>query len=147
MSSNLLGTSLVISVLWGVQPIMCKNLLENMSHTSVMLITSIIDIICVVLYAIYHQDDIKTDKITKNNFLALLFISVFTIFLTSIMYYNILKDNKSSIVTALTYTAPIFTLLAGYITLEEQVKIKDIFGILLIVVGVVVLTYGNDDTK
>jgi drug/metabolite transporter (DMT)-like permease len=144
MSSNLLGTSLVISVLWGVQPIMCKNLLEVMSHTSVMLITGIINIICVVIYAIYHQDDIKTDKLTKNNFLTLLFIAVFTTFLTSVMYYNILKDNKSSIVTTLTYTAPIFTLLAGYITLEEQVNIKDIFGVLLVVIGIVTLTYGNN---
>lgn len=140
MSSNVVGVSLVISALWGIQPIMCKSILKDVSYITLMLFTSIIDVICVVIYAYLHKETVKSDVITKKHFMMLLFITIFTIFLTSVMYYNILKDNTSFIVTALTYTAPVFTLIAGYITLEESIHMSDVIGILMVVAGIIILS-------
>jgi drug/metabolite transporter (DMT)-like permease len=70
-------------------------------------------------------------------------VSVGTIFLSTILYYTILKDHTTSVVTSIIYTAPVFTLLLSQVLLKEKMNASGLLGIALIVGGVVTLFLDN----
>jgi drug/metabolite transporter (DMT)-like permease len=69
--------------------------------------------------------------------------SVITGFLANLLYFYILKDNDSYIVAALTYSAPVFTLVLAYLFLNERMTVLGVTGVLLIVLGVVAVAFNE----
>jgi len=57
----------------------------------------------------------------------------------------VLKDNHSHIISALDSSAPFFTLLIAYFLLNEKVNVFGILGTILIVLGVVCISYNDAD--
>jgi uncharacterized membrane protein len=63
-----------------------------------------------------------------------------------IIYYDILKHHESSLISSITCCAPLFTLFIAYLFLEERIKIQGILGIILIVIGVILISYNHSST-
>jgi drug/metabolite transporter (DMT)-like permease len=69
------------------------------------------------------------------------------IFLANMMYYYILKNHESSIISALVYSSPVFTLIIAYIFLKERLDIYGISGIFLMILGVILVSNNNKFSK
>lgn len=63
------------------------------------------------------------------------------------MYYYILKDHETSIISALIYSSPVFTLVIAYLFLKERLDIYGFSGILAIIVGVILVSQNNQSSR
>ena len=141
--------ALIISFLWGLQPIVHKYLMQKFNAITLMLISSIVYCSMVILVSIARNKEIIDDinKITPKDASIIVILAAFTVFLTNMMYYYILKNHESSIVSALIYSSPVFTLILAYLFLKERLDIFGVSGILSIVIGVVLIAHNNQSSR
>lgn len=146
MEFNIIFLAILISFLWGIQPVINKYLLERMDGITIMFITSIIYTICLLITGVFNYEIIIKDinNMNTNDYMWIIIITFFCIFVTNIIYYYILKDNKTSVISTLICISPIFTLIVAYFYINEQINIYAIIGILLTIIGVI-LILNNDD--
>jgi uncharacterized membrane protein len=140
---NFVVVALFIAFLWGVQPLIHKELLHEMSHHTVMMISNIIFTVCLIIYGYLYREIILDDfkKLETNHWKLLLFSAIICSFLTTIIYYDLMKHHKTYIVVALTYSAPIFTLFLAEYFLKEKISIESKVGVLLVVLGIMIMSY------
>lgn len=145
----ILPTALLVALLWGTVPIFHKYLLVKMPYEFVILAASVAYTVAAAIFASFHWTKISAalPNIKAYQILVLLFIGVVAGFAANVMYFILLHRNDSTIVTALTYTAPIFTATLAYYFLSEKLTKKDIISVAIIVVGVIILSLPNREFK
>jgi drug/metabolite transporter (DMT)-like permease len=141
--------AIFISFLWGIQPIVHKHLLNKYNFITIMLISTIVNFSLILAVSITRNKEILADmnKLTFRDLFILVLVSSFTIFLANMMYYYILKNHESSIISALVYSSPVFTLIIAYIFLKERLDIYGISGIFLMILGVILVSNNNNFSK
>jgi transporter family protein len=139
MICKLLLPALLVAALWGYVPIIEKKLLEHIFiKTLIVAFGLLYGIVSIILGLIYYKE-IKEDLQNKDIFdkvsiKMLTFMIIFYI-IGSLIYYILLKDHKSHIVVALTYTTPLFVALFSYLLSQEKITKQSMLGIILIVIG------------
>ena len=78
-------------------------------------------------------------KLTLKIFCIVAFSSIFTAFVANYLNVQLLRKHDSYIVTAITFSSPLFTLLLASLFLGEKVNIYGIIGVILIVVGIMMV--------
>lgn len=130
--------ALFIGVLGGISPIINKHLLEKFSHVTLLIVSSIAYSIFAIVYIILNQEiiikEIKT--VTYNDFFIISFEAIACAFIVDLLFYYILKDNDSHMVSVLIYTSPIFTFLFAYFFLNEKINMEKIVGLFIIFAGI-----------
>ena len=141
--------AIFISFLWGIQPIVHKHLLNRYNFITIMLISTIVNFSLILAVSITRNKEILVDmnKLTFRDLFILVLVSSFTIFLANMMYYYILKNHESSIISALVYSSPVFTLIIAYIFFKERLDIYGVSGILLMIFGVILVSNNNKFSK
>ena len=138
--------ALIVSFLWGILAIFQKIFLKNIDYHTFMCLTGLVYSICILFYILYIKtkffNDIKKIKLIT---FFLIFVSVFFgLFLSNILYFYLLKHNEPSVVIAITFSAPLFTLLGAYLILQEKIHIYGILGILCIVLGTILISLNKE---
>lgn len=89
------------------------------------------------IFSVYHKNKLITDLPKLNTrFYALIAVSaILTGFLANTLYYKLIKSHPAFLVTALTYTAPLFTVLFAALLLKEKVTRYQVIGVVLVVSG------------
>lgn len=133
--------ALFVAFLWGLSPIIHKHILTNIDPKVIMVLSAFFYTASVALFAAYYWDFIKkeTKKLNMNTIILIAFTSIITAFLANLIYFNILKEHDSYIVSALIYSSPIFTLVLAYYLLKEKIRLYGCIGVLFIVVGVALI--------
>lgn len=143
---SLLAGGLTISFLWGVMPVAHKYVLEgDVSPYTIMAVGFLPYMLCLLLLFFMKRDLIIND-IKKMNSLDVSIITLTAVlcgFCANLIYYHIVKHNKSYLVSALIYSSTLFTLLFGWLFLREKITHGNLVGGLLIVSGVIVLALNN----
>ena len=143
--------ALITSFLWGIQPVLHKHSLQKFDGTTIMLLTSFIYFVAVFItfFLTKNQKIIIKDikKMNKIDSTIIICTAIFTAFLTNVIYFYILKDNESSIISALIYSSPVFTLIVSYLFLNEKLEAIGIIGILFVLVGVICISLNNNTRK
>ncbi len=139
---NLFLYSTIVSLCWGLSPVLYKLLMNNVDIKVTFVINSLFFTLAVICYTIYYWNDIKsnlqTTSVSDICFLGL--ISVVLSFIPNIIYFNLLNQYDSYVVNALVSTSPIFTLGMAYLILRESITKYDILGVILIITGVFFLS-------
>ena len=141
---NLVLPAILVACMWGYLPVMEKKILQHVSIKTLLVLFGLLYGIVSLIICMYYYKEIYEDIKNKNIFekisiKALLFMVIFYI-VGSLIYYMLLKDHKSHIVVALTYTTPIFTTLFSYLMIQEEITQKSILGIILIVAGGIIVS-------
>jgi drug/metabolite transporter (DMT)-like permease len=147
---SILFFALLVSLLWGSQPVIHKHLLSSIHPVTILLTQTMINYVCIATLASFNYERVYDDfvsKFTLQHWCWIFFLAVLTIFGTNIMYLYILKSNESSLVSALIYSAPIFTMILAYIVLNEKISLNGYIGILLIVTGVCFVAINVSDNE
>jgi uncharacterized membrane protein len=143
--------ALLIAFLWGIQPVIHKYLLTKFNWFTIMFISSIIYFIalCITLLFSKTKSDFSRDlhNGTTQDFIIIATTSIITVFLVNMIYYYVLKNHETSIISALIYSAPVFTLVISYLFLSERIQLIGIIGILLILSGVFCVSLNNNTSK
>ena len=139
---NLFLYSTIVSLCWGLSPVLYKLLMNNVDIKVTFVINSLFFTLAVICYTIYYWNDIKsnlqTTSVSDICFLGL--ISVVLSFIPNIIYFNLLNQYDSYVVNALVSTSPFFTLGMAYLILRESITKYDILGVILIITGVFFLS-------
>lgn len=114
-----------------------------------MLISVAVNCFLIICLALYRQREVVADinKMTANDAFILLCLPVFTVFAANIMYYYILKDRESSIISALIYSSPVFTIILAYLFLKERLDFYGISGVFAIIFGIILVSQNNHSSK
>ena len=141
--------ALLISFLWGIQPVIHKHLLGKYNAVTIMLLSTLIYFILIIALSISKPREVSSDlnKMSVKDFMIIIFTSIITVFIANIIYYYVLKDHESSIISALIYSSPVFTLIIAYLFLKERLNKYSILGIIAIVFGVILISNNNITDK
>jgi len=139
--------ALLISVIWGLSPIMYKHLLDKYHPTSVLAFVSIAYFICVFVMGCCNHKSILDDynKIDFNDICWVILVSVSGLFIANILQVTVLKDNDPSVVSPIIYSCPLITLLAAYLLFNTTMNLPCLFGSFLIVMGVLCISACSDN--
>jgi drug/metabolite transporter (DMT)-like permease len=139
---NLLFYSMFVSLLWGISPIAHKTMIGKMDTKMVFILNSVFYTLCIIGYTIYYWDHFKTQvpKLSSRDIYLLGGISILMSFIPNILYFYLLKDHDSYIVSALVNSAPLFTVLVSYFLLKDPITKYGIIGVLLIIGGIFCLS-------
>jgi uncharacterized membrane protein len=134
--------ALFISFLWGLQPVVHKLLLQKLDLITILFISTFVQIILVLIVALTRKQNVLSDLkvITFSDVCIITTLSAFTVFLTNVIYLSVLKNHDSSIISALIYSCPVFTLLISYFFLKERLDIYGLLGVFSIILGVVFIS-------
>jgi len=134
--------ALFISFLWGLAPVIHKLVLKNVNPITVFILSGVIYAFVMVFFMAWHTDTLKKDipKIELRDLGLIAFASIIDAFLANLLYYNVLRDHESYIVSALIFSSPVFTLLLGYLFLQEKITLMGALGVFLIILGVICIS-------
>ena len=133
--------------LWGISPVIHKFLLGTYNQVTIMILISIIYTVCLLLCLPFYSNMVYKDilKLNVRDSILFLIAGVFTLFLGNAIYYYVLKDNHSHVISAVDSCAPFFTLIFAFLLLKEKINIFGILGTILIVLGVICISYNDTD--
>jgi len=149
MKITVILIALFISFLWGYPPIILKHLLIKFDKTTVIIIEGLLYLLFLIFLIIYKSDTFTKD-VKKINYvdMGLFFLTaVFGGFLANFLYMYLLEDNDSYIITALVCISPLFTLMLAYLFTKEKITIYGVLGTILIVLGILLVSYNDKDYK
>ena len=129
----------VIAFIWGISPVLFKYILSKnippyiiiLTQASVYFLTSIIYII------VYERNNIYGDIQKNSKYIPfLIVISFFSVYVANVLYIFAL-DNKANvnIMSLIVSLAPVITLIASFLILQEILPIKVLIGFLIIFIG------------
>jgi drug/metabolite transporter (DMT)-like permease len=137
--------ALFVSFLWGLQTVIHKQLLQKLDFITILFISTFVNFSLVVIVALVQKQKILSDLkiITFSDISIIAAVSAFTVFLSNIIYLYVLKSHESSIISALIYSSPVFTLLISYFFLRERLDVYGFLGVCSIILGVILIAQNN----
>lgn len=138
-----------IAFLWGVEAVIKKNLLHKYDFVSMMIFVSVVYVACAIVMFFIKRKTIMRDaaKIETADVPWILFLALGPMFGANLLYYYILKDHDSSLVTAMVFSAPAFTLIISYLWFKEKIDAYGLSGILCILLGVCLIANNDGSAK
>lgn len=134
---------LIIAILWGIQPLIQKQLMNKISPESVFVYQILLNFIFIIIYTLFNQsilhDDLK--KLSYSDIQTLFIITFLCSFIANILYYYLLKNHDPSIVIALVYSAPLFTLIFSNLFYGKHINIYIQLGIILTITGLSIISF------
>ena len=139
---DLIFYSLIVSLFWGISPVFYKMMMNKVDTKLTFIINNLFFTLGVIGYTWYYWDQIKTDikNISMRDTLAIGVIAILMSFIPNVIYYNLINDHDSYVVSALVNSAPIFTVGVSYLLLKENITKYGMLGVVLIIVGVCCLS-------
>jgi len=141
--------SLFTSFLWGLSPVIQKHLLDKFDKRTLMLFYSSANVIFVTVLLSFYNNKLYSDIKSVNAYDILLIstYTFFTIFLANLVFLEVLKYNNAHEAAAIEGIYPFFTLLLAYLFLKEKITAFGILGVILVVLGVVCISFNDPKFK
>ena len=138
--------SIIVSFLWGTAAIIHKIFLKNISDITFMCMSGIFYFLILIFYIMYNNKIITNDlkKMDANTYLWIFIAVFFGLFISNALYFYVLKRNEPSVVVAITFSCPLFTLLGAYFILNEKIHSYGLLGILSIVFGIILISLNKE---
>ena len=138
--------ALYVSLLWGISPIILKLLTMKFNTITIMVINGLLYFISLIIIFYFNYKTIMKDipRINKYDLLLLVSTSVFIGLSAQLIYITLLGSFDSYIITALVSVSPLFTLILAYLFMKENITIHGVLGTILIVVGIMLISYNDD---
>lgn len=139
---NLIFYSLLIALFWGISPIAHKKLLNNMDTKFILISTGLFYSLFFIIYSMYNWNHFKYECTQVNNktIIYLAIVAFMLSFIPNIIYFFLLKQHDSSIVSALVNSAPVFTVLVSFLILGEKIHKYELIGIFFIIIGIIAIS-------
>jgi drug/metabolite transporter (DMT)-like permease len=145
-----MALAMLVALLWGVGPVLQKLLLRDLPFEMVFVAGAVFYLAAVLVYALCKRRALLDawPRLTVRHAGILALFALLSTFLGGLLFVIVLgrMHNNTTVVTALTYTAPIVTALCAALVLGEQMSLGGAGGVLLIIAGVCLLTLKKQQT-
>ena len=140
---------ILIFLIYGTRPVLYKYIVPYIQVESMILISGVFYLIIAVFYVYFTKptkliQDIRTMNKTPSLHLALWSTALLGLIATH-FYLDLLKDSTAFLLTAVLSAYPLVTAAVGYLFLNEVITRKQLIGMLVIIVGVVILNLDDFD--
>lgn len=140
---------ILIFLIFGTRPVLYKYIVPYIQVESMILISGIFYLILAIFYVYFTMptkliQDIRTMNKTPSLHIALWLTALFGLIATH-FYLDLLKDSTAFLLTAVLSAYPLVTAAVGYLFLNEVITRKQLIGMLVIILGVVILNLDNFD--
>ena len=145
-SLSAITTSLVIAMLWGAQAIVMKNMLQRFSPITIIVLMNLFYFLAAIsTFSLDHKQVLRNiQKDMSWTYFGMFFLaSVVFGFAPNMVYTFLLQHDLSYVVVAITFCAPVFTLLLSWIFLHYErnsITPIHIIGVLLTVAGIICIS-------
>lgn len=127
-----------------VRDVIYKKLVDKIAPESIILIFVIVNILVgVFLYAfVFERSKIHQDfmRVFTLKYASLVIFSSIVGLVFTYYYYVIIKTEKLYFVSIMLSTYPVFVAIMGYYFLNQTISPKDIFAMMVIIAGIMMLT-------
>lgn len=131
-----------IAFIWGSTPFLTKHILQNIDYKSLILFESILAFSISMMYSYYNKTDIMKDiKRVKLKTLFAVLLLVTTVFCVNIMYYNVIRDHETYVISAITSIYPVVAFILSYLFLKEQITFLKALGVFLVTAGIICIAH------
>jgi drug/metabolite transporter (DMT)-like permease len=135
----------LILIIQGIIPVIIKLHLTIIPYTLILILSELIGLFFITFYAFFFKSHEIINGFTNIN-LKLLFIiiliSFFGIFIVKILFLKTINDSKNiNIFIIIMSLYPMITIIASYYFLQEKISYRQLFGYLLIIIGISFLLY------
>lgn len=141
---------LIATVMWGLENVISKNILKQLSGNLVALGRMFFGSLFILLFLIFTNKINIISSLTYNDVIWILLTSVLLLFFV-ITYYNGLKYIKVSVATSILLLGSPITTLLSYLFSNYNISINELFGMVLILVGIIASVlfgeYSRDKVK
>jgi len=147
MITELFIPAFIVAIIWAYMAIIEKKLLKHVSYITLFILFGLFIGFISLLLLIYYNKSIKEDIIFMYNKISYIILMLYGLIyiIASLIYLKLMKNHYSYLVVALTYTTPLFVTLFSYFELKENIDIKSVLGILLIVSGCITISLNKKD--
>ena len=131
--------ALISALMWGIAPVIHKVLLVKYQPITIMLMNSFTYAICMILIVFFNYKLFMKDmnKMKYDDAIVIMLSSIGILIVGNLIYYYVLREHNSSLVSALIYSSPVFTLILAYIFLKERLSMYGYLGIFSILLGII----------
>jgi drug/metabolite transporter (DMT)-like permease len=149
MHHNYIILAITVAFLWGAAPIVLKRLVAKFDKMTILVLDGMMYFAVLMLIAYRYSDTIAKDlpKINACDTFLMFFTAVITGLAANAVYMMLLEGHDSYIVTALVSVSPFFTLIMAYLFTKEKITLWGIFGTVLIVLGILMISYNDTQYK
>lgn len=133
-----------ISLVWGLIPIIIKIYLSFLPYIFIIFVQSLVLLFSSLIYIYFFKfKDLKEgfNNITIKKLLLLIVTFFFASFICNLLYLDVLKKHHISAPIIIFTLTPVITILASYLILNEFLNIQQLFGCLLIFIGIFFVFY------
>ena len=140
---------ILIFLIFGTRPVLYKYIVPYIQVESMILISGVFYLILAIFYVYFTKptkliQDIRTMNKTPSLHVALWLTAMLGLIATH-FYLDLLKDSSAFLLTAILSAYPLVTAAVGYLFLNEVITRKQLIGMLVIIVGVVILNLDDFD--
>ena len=140
---------IIIFLIYGTRPVLYKYIVPFIQVENIILISGVFYLILAVFYVYFTKptkliQDIRLINKTPSLHLALWFTALLGLIATH-FYLDLLKDSSAFLLTAILSAYPLVTAALGYLFLNEVITRKQLIGMFIIIVGVVILNLDDFD--
>jgi len=140
---------ILIFLIYGTRPVLYKYIVPYINVESMILISGVFYLILAIFYVYLTKptkliQDIRIMNKNPNLYLWLWLISLLGLIATH-FYLDLLKDSSAFLLTAVLSSYPLVTAATGYLFLNEVITRKQLIGVIVIIVGVMILNLGDFD--
>jgi drug/metabolite transporter (DMT)-like permease len=133
--------SLLIAVITALQMIAQKHVAHKLSHQTIFVVSALVYLVLTLFYFGYHSNLIIREVREVVVPIGLVLVSAAVMgFITNLIYFNIIRHNEISLVSAITSVTPLFVAGIAVLILKETLTVSQMIGIVAIVVGTILLT-------
>ena len=136
---------LSLIIIWGLNPIYYKILLNDINYETLLLLVSFIYFIGLLFYIIISKkrcNIIKNDiRFFNKKILLIILILGISLLIAQFLYLYVIKNDKLHISTIISSCYPIITIIIAYLFFKEKINIYRLIGILLVLLGLIILKY------
>lgn len=131
-----------VAFLWSLHPICHKILKNNIDAFYIFILIWLFTSIFMIFIIIYYKKHVYHNiiNLTKYEIFILLFLGIISV-LSNFIYFYVIKNDNAYIVSALTYSSPIFTIMIAYLLLNDIITFNAIIGIIFIIIGAIILSF------
>lgn len=140
---------ILIFLIYGTRPILYKYIVPYIQVESMILISGMFYFILAIFYVYLTKPsklmhDVRIMNKTPSLY-AWLWLTALLGLIATHFYLDLLKDSSAFLLTAVLSAYPLVTAAAGYLFLNEVITRKQFVGMLVIIIGVMILNFGDFD--
>lgn len=137
--------ALLVALLWGISPIIHKHVMTRLDPVVVMVIAASFSTVFMIGFLLVNYGRVTSGwhAVRTSDVAWIGLATLFCSFVANIIYFFVLKEHKSHVVSALIYASPAASLVLAYAVLKEDVTWTGATGVLLVVAGCLCVAFGG----